>query len=521
MTQPNQSFSTSSTHQTSSSTTTSNTSQPNQSTKQSNTTKRDRSSSTSNINQPGSSTTTSNTSQSNQSTRKSSTAKPDRSSSTANPNRLSSLTTTASTDPPGSSITTSSTSQLNQSTRKSNIDERDRPSSTENTNRLSSPTTTLNGSESYQSTSLSTITEFNRLSSILTTNEQNSTSSLTSNESNVNSSLSPKPNTTNLDSTSLLLSNTTKSMVTPTISSDSSSDDDDYDLAIDGDKISDEMIDDGEESGTNEPSDVDNLSANTSLTASSLLSSPSDELPSSLAKNGLDTNNNNINTSHLLTINEEEFVNESFNDPTILLSKVHVLLKSIRKFISMTHNISSLNRYFTEEIKLLIENFNRQPENKKNKQTKFKELTLDIRIRWSSTFVMISRFLFCSPIITSLTHDPYNKIKLKYEQYRRLKKLSFTSLDWSILKALKNALAPFNHSTKLLSTRSRPTLSITQSIMCALTNFLTVSDDATITLENLLKEQLLINFNYYLEKHVSDKHSRAALVSSKSYCIDG
>ncbi|CAF3116782.1 unnamed protein product, partial [Rotaria sp. Silwood2] len=81
---------------------------------------------------------------------------------------------------------------------------------------------------------------------------------------------------------------------------------------------------------------------------------------------------------------------------------------------------------------------------------------------------MISRFVLFSPIITSLTHNPSKEINLKPRQYRKLKKLSFTSLDWSILTALENVLEPFNHSTKMFSSRRRPTLSINQSFIHAL-----------------------------------------------------
>ncbi|CAF3979195.1 unnamed protein product, partial [Rotaria sp. Silwood1] len=138
-------------------------------------------------------------------------------------------------------------------------------------------------------------------------------------------------------------------------------------------------------------------------------------------------------------------------------------------------------------------------------------MTLDMKIRWSSTFAMLSRFLFYESVIISLTHDPSKRMNLTPRQYRKLKKLSFTSLDWAICRSLEAVLSPFNHSTKILSSRQRPNLSSNKAIMVALTNFLTTSDDDLLTLEVLFKKQLSIMFKFYLEKHVGDEQAKATL----------
>ncbi|CAF4750603.1 unnamed protein product, partial [Rotaria magnacalcarata] len=64
------------------------------------------------------------------------------------------------------------------------------------------------------------------------------------------------------------------------------------------------------------------------------------------------------------------------------------------------------------------------------------------------------------------------------------------------------------------SSRRRPTLSINQSFIHALRTFLTLADDAPLTIENLLKKQLLLNLNFYFDKHVSDEQCKAMLISS-------
>ena len=55
---------------------------------------------------------------------------------------------------------------------------------------------------------------------------------------------------------------------------------------------------------------------------------------------------------------------------------------------------------------------------------------------------MMLCFVLFSSIVSLLTSNLSEKINLKRNQYRELEKLSFSSLDWSILKVLENTLAP-------------------------------------------------------------------------------
>ncbi|CAF4322260.1 unnamed protein product [Adineta steineri] len=116
-----------------------------------------------------------------------------------------------------------------------------------------------------------------------------------------------------------------------------------------------------------------------------------------------------------------------------------------------------------------------------------------MKIRWSSTYVMLFRFIFYKSVLSSLTYDLTKRMNLTPRQNRKLKKLSFTSFDWTILETLQTVLDPFYHSTKALSTRKRPTLSCNKTIMFALTNFLTIDDNVPMTLETLLKKTIVID----------------------------
>ena len=101
----------------------------------------------------------------------------------------------------------------------------------------------------------------------------------------------------------------------------------------------------------------------------------------------------------------------------------------------MIRNFSTLRRYAVKQIKLFLGNLNHQRE-AKEKKIKFKEFTWDMKIRWCSSFVMTLSCVLFSSIVSSLTSNLSEKISLKRNQYRELEKLSFSSLDGSILKSI-------------------------------------------------------------------------------------
>ena len=166
----------------------------------------------------------------------------------------------------------------------------------------------------------------------------------------------------------------------------------------------------------------------------STTSSTSDKEPNSSSSEN-DDYNEALGMSLPSTITEDQFSNESYAEPSILLFKVHFILQSIRKFIKMIRNFSTLRRYAVKQIKLFLGNLNYQRE-AKEKKIKFKEFTWDMKIRWCSSFVMTLRCVLFSSIVSSLTSNLSEKINLKRNQYRELEKLSFSSLDGSILKSI-------------------------------------------------------------------------------------
>ena len=158
---------------------------------------------------------------------------------------------------------------------------------------------------------------------------------------------------------------------------------------MDDNPVCDQLSDDDDKNSiVNEGSDVDSL-----CDASSTTSLSHNEFNSSSSEN--DDYNEDLNVLLTSTITEEDkFINESYAEPSIVLFKVHFLLRRVRKLIKMIRNISTLHRYVVKQIKLFLENLNRQREAEKKEKIKFKEFTLDMKIRWCSSFVNDITFCF-------------------------------------------------------------------------------------------------------------------------------
>ncbi|CAF1428026.1 unnamed protein product, partial [Rotaria sordida] len=284
-------------------------------------------------------------------------------------------------------------------------------------------------------------------------------------------------------STSLKINNTTNATKSTSDFDDYSSDDD-HRLIMDDNDILDTISNysDSSNSSKGENSSKDSTTS----------SSSTDESELSSFENSIDEDYA-TSLSSLFT-EEEQVIKEACTDITTLLLKIHILLKRIRKLVSMIHKCSTLNRYVDKQIKLKEENAKKQS-SEEQKNNRLKKFTLDMKIRWNSTFIMLSRFVYYSSIINSLTHDPTSIIGIKLYQCRTLRKLSFSSIDWTILKSIEHVLSPFNDGTIALSNRHRP-------------------NNAPLTLENILKKHLLSTFEYYFEKHVTDEQNIITLVSA-------
>ena len=153
----------------------------------------------------------------------------------------------------------------------------------------------------------------------------------------------------------------------------------------------------------------------------------------------------------------------------------------------------------------------RRAEEQKTESIRLHNFVLDFRIRWNTTYTMLSRFIALSGIVNDITLAPSSEIGLAKAQYEKLRKLSFSSNDWLCLSALKNVLFPFYKATSLLSGSKYPTLSISFQVLKGLKSFLTKRNNDQ-PLENAMKRLLLIKLDHYFQRETKWDQKRATLV---------
>ncbi|CAF3422700.1 unnamed protein product [Rotaria sp. Silwood2] len=182
--------------------------------------------------------------------------------------------------------------------------------------------------------------------------------------------------------------------------------------------------------------------------------------------------------------NNEQIITGTVSNIDILPAMIYNLLKRVRKLITFIRKSSVLDLYVRRQIQLKNVEIKRRAEEQGIKFVKLKDIVLDFRVRWNTTYIMISRFVAISSIITDITLLPSSEIGLK-----------------------KNNII----TTILLSGSKYPTLSLAYHVLKGLKNFLTKLK-ADQPLENSLKKLLLIQFNYYFEQEIPMEQKRATLV---------
>ncbi|CAF4374202.1 unnamed protein product, partial [Rotaria sp. Silwood2] len=239
---------------------------------------------------------------------------------------------------------------------------------------------TTSNSSSIPSPSQSNQTSSTSNQSSSTSNKSSSTSNRTSSASNRTSSTSNRISST---------SNAAKSNISTLICTDSSTDDD-YDYTINDSEVTDDSGSDI----ASKHSDRDSSCCSTS-TATSSLNDESDFLSSS----STDEDDDVLNPSLLSAIDEEkELLNKACVDSTILLLKVHIILKRLRKLIRMIHQSSVINRYVEKQMKSKLEKENLNRRSNNQKPIKYKGLKISSFLD-PSTY----RFLTCDDKIEAET----------------------------------------------------------------------------------------------------------------------
>ncbi|CAF1506058.1 unnamed protein product [Rotaria magnacalcarata] len=299
------------------------------------------------------------------------------------------------------------------------------------------------------------------------------------------------------------------SNTTHTKQSDSDDDDDDEAISVaDNEEVHEDVSDDGYDSDISDQNDISKDDSTSYILSDENASDISDD-------DEVEDDDEDLlplNGSKQRQNNEETIIGITAN-PSDLSSIVYNLLQHVRRLIKFIRKSSVLDRYIRNQIRLKNIEIIRSAHEQSLKPVKLNNAVLDFRIRWNTTYIMISRFIALSSIITDITVLPSIEIGLKKSQYEKLQQLSFSRLDWSILAALKNVSFPFYRATILLSGSKYPTLSIAYLVSTGLKNFLTKSKDDQ-PLEDALKKLLLAKFSYYFEQEISWEQKRATFIAA-------
>ncbi|CAM4885604.1 unnamed protein product [Rotaria socialis] len=169
-----------------------------------------------------------------------------------------------------------------------------------------------------------------------------------------------------------------------------------------------------------------------------------------------------LNGSKQRRNNEETMIGITAN-PSDLSSIVYNLLQRVRKLIKFIRKSSVLDRYifeFRNQIRLKSIEIIRSAHEQSVKSVKLNNAVLEFRIRWNTTYIMISRFIALSSIITDIT--------------------------------LLSSIEIVSPGLKIFLT--------------------TIKDDQP--LENPLQQLLLAKFSYYFEQEISWEQKRATLIAA-------
>lgn len=210
---------------------------------------------------------------------------------------------------------------------------------------------------------------------------------------------------------------------------------------------------------------------------------------------------------------DSESESDSTNEPAAttndkdlpdFLLKCYNILARIRSTVKFVRNNSLVQNYVRAQRSIAPNSISPSE----------KEVVLDLRIRWNSSYRMLDRFLSHKDIIKTIVSSPEKIDGISKEQTTKLKTFVFTHDEWDLVYHLHQILEPFVIATTVLSGRRYPTIGLSMLVCRNLASFLQQnSDDDGIS--SRLKKSLSFHFNYYLNGKVEETQKQYMQVSNE------
>ena len=135
---------------------------------------------------------------------------------------------------------------------------------------------------------------------------------------------------------------------------------------------------------------------------------------------------------------------------------INTLVRKCRSLISFIKRSTILTAYFASE--------------RRNFSIK-RNLSIDVRTRWNSTFYLIASFIVLLDVVERLFTSKH-RLQIKQDHLDKLPNLELTGDDWIMLSQLHGISQPFFHATRAMSRCPYPTISFTYYLIVCLKMFL-------------------------------------------------
>ncbi|CAF4088679.1 unnamed protein product [Adineta steineri] len=201
----------------------------------------------------------------------------------------------------------------------------------------------------------------------------------------------------------------------------------------------------------------------------------------------------------------DEFLSED-NEPVIiqpetrsitlvgLLERVFNLLDRCRQLITDIRNIGVVQTYALVEI-----------------GKKGRGFTIDMDVRWNTTYQMIDRLLEHQNLVDVIVRRKFDGLTVC--QTNRLKLVALNPDDWDVLRALHQVLTGFDVATTIVSASHYPTFSDSFWAITKLRQILISNTDQPRYVE-FLKTTALNYLDMYIEKHLSKGQQEGMLIAA-------